>query len=47
MISPNTNINTQYTAVQTLRFAYDPTEEASNRRKEVSQAVTCPDVELD
>ena len=28
MISPNTNINTQYTAAQTLRFAYDPTEEA-------------------
>ena len=32
MISPNTNINTQYTAAQTLRFAYDPTEEAANRR---------------
>ena len=33
MISPNTNINTQYTDAQTLRFAYDPTEEAANRRQ--------------
>ena len=42
MISPNTNINTQYTDAQTLRFAYDPTEEAANRRREISHAVTCP-----
>ena len=42
MISPNTNINTPYTDGQTLRFAYDPTEEAANRRREISHAVTCP-----
>ena len=42
MISPNTNTNPQYAAHQTLRFAYDPTEDAAKRRREVTQAVSCP-----